>query len=258
MSTTFPAPDLEFVRPRMNASGSLGFAPDPRGPVSFEKFGAFVTNPISARARRVANPPSLLAFPGGVLLHTGHPNPGVGEAIKRYAAAWARSSTPIIVHVLPGKPEELRKAILRFEELENVMAVELGFEADSSTYLVANLVQSAMGELPVIAQLPLSRALDLAEAAMDVGASAISLGPPRGALIGSAGKPVSGRLYGPSIFPQALEAVRRLSEAGYPVIGAGGVEAEAQVEAMLGVGATAVQVDVGLWKGITNNRIGYR
>lgn len=248
MSTDFPAPSLEFAHPLMNAAGSLGFVPDPRGPVSLEKFGAFVTNPISTRARRVANPPSLLPFTGGVLLHTGHPNPGVSSATKQYAAAWARSPVPITVHLLSGKPEEMRKAVLRFEELENTLAIEIGFEADSSVNQVVELIHAAMGELPVIAQLPLPRALELAEDAMEAGASAISLGPPRGALPGYDGKLTSGRLYGPAIFPQALEAVRQLSDAGYPVIGAGGVEGEAQVEAMLRTGAMAVQMDVGLWK----------
>lgn len=232
----------------MNAAGSLGFAPDPRGPVSLEKFGAFVTNPISTRARRAAGSPKLSPFPGGILLHTGYPNPGVAGAIKDNAAAWARSQAPIIIHLLSGKPEELRKAVLRFEELENVMAVEIGFQEDSSGHMVAGLVQAASGELPVIAQLPLSRALELALGTLDAGASAISLGPPRGALPDSDGRLISGRLYGPSLFPQALEAVRQISRAGYPVIGAGGVESETRAEAMLAAGAIAVQLDISLWK----------
>jgi dihydroorotate dehydrogenase (NAD+) catalytic subunit len=249
MSTNFPAPSLEFKRPLMNAAGSLGFAPDPRGSVSTEHFGAFVTNPISVRARRAANPPSMLPFPGGVLLHTGFPNPGVSSAIKQYSAGWARASLPIIVHLLSAKAEELHKAILRLEELENVISVELGFEEDSSGQLVADLVEAATGELPLIAQLPITRALELAETALGAGASAISLGPPRGALAGKDGKVMSGRLYGPAIFPQALEVVRQLGREGVSVIGAGGVESEAQAEAMLEAGATAVQVDVSLWKG---------
>ncbi len=253
MSTNFPAPNLEFARPLMNAAGSLGFTPDPRGPVSTGDFGAFVTNPISARARRAANAPRLLSFPGGVLLHTGHPNPGVSGAIRGYAAAWARASMPIVVHLLSGKAEDLRKATLRLEELENVMAVEIGFEVDSSADLVMKFIHAALGELPVIAQLPLPRAFELAEGAISAGASAVSLGPPRGALPGPDGKLVGGRLYGPAIFPQALETVSQLSEAGYPVIAAGGVEGKAQVEAMLAAGALAVQMDIGIWKGMTNN-----
>ena len=247
MTTEFPAPSLVFAHPLMNAAGSLGFAPDRRGEVDVEEFGAFVTNPISVRARKSANPPSMLPFPGGVLIHTGHPNPGLSGAVKQYAAAWQRSPVPIILHALSSTPEEMRKAILRLEELENVMAVELGFEADSSSDLVTDLIQAAKGELPLIAQLPLTRAIELAEAAMDTGASAISLGAPRGTLL-SDGKLVSGRLYGPAIFPQALEVVGQLSQAGYAVIGAGGVASAEQAETMVAAGAIAVQLDVSLWR----------
>jgi dihydroorotate dehydrogenase (NAD+) catalytic subunit len=232
----------------MNAAGSLGFAPDVHGPIPFDKFGAFVTNPISTRARKTANPPRLLEFPGGVLLHTGHPNPGVSGAIKAHKNSWARSPVPVIIHLLTGKPEDVRKALLRFEELENVMAVELGFEADSSANLVGNTVESALGELPIIAQIPLTR-LDLAEPAVGSGASAVSLGPPRGALPTANGETVSGRLYGPSIFPLALEAVRQLRQMQIKVIGAGGVEREDQANVMLAAGAIAIQMDVGFWKG---------
>jgi dihydroorotate dehydrogenase len=247
MSTEFPAPSLEFAHPLMNAAGSLGFASDPRGPVEMAKFGAFVTNPISTRPRKAANPPSLVRFSGGVLLHTGFPNPGLSGSLKQYVAAWKRSSVPIIVHLLSGKPEEMRKAVLHLEELENVMAVELGFEVDSSADLVTNLIHAATGELPVIAQAPLTRAVELAEVAMEAGASAISLGPPRGSLMAS-GKLVSGRLYGPAILPQALEAVMQISQAGFPVIGAGGVQSDQDAESMITAGAMAVQVDIGLWK----------
>jgi dihydroorotate dehydrogenase (NAD+) catalytic subunit len=231
----------------MNAAGSLGFAPDPRGQVEFTKFGAFVTNPISTRLRNAANPPNAVRFAGGVLLHTGFPNPGLSRAIKQYAAAWKRSSIPIIVHLLSGKPEDTRKSVIRLEELENVIAVELGFEAQSSADMVGKLVRAATGELPVIAQIPLTRAAELAEVAMEMGASAISLAPPRGSLM-AGGKLVSGRLYGPAILPHALEAVKQVSQAGYPVIGAGGVQGDQDDEAMMAAGAMAVQVDIGLWK----------
>ena len=43
--------DLTFSAPLLNAAGSLGFAPDPNGPVDLSRFGAFITNPISLRPR---------------------------------------------------------------------------------------------------------------------------------------------------------------------------------------------------------------
>ena len=137
---------------------------------------------------------------------------------------------------------------MRIEELENVLAVEIGVEAESSPELVVELAQAARGELPVILQLPLHRSLELADKITEAGAAALSLGAPRGALPGPNGKVIAGRLYGPALFPQALETVRELVKTQLPIIAAGGVESTAQGEAMLATGATAVQMDVALWK----------
>lgn len=232
----------------MNAAGSLGFVPDARSDISPESFGAFVTNPISLRARRTANGPRLFSFPGGVLLHTGHPNPGLSAVIKNYAAAWARSALPIIVHLLSAKAEDLHKVLPRIEDLENVLAIELGIEAEMGAAEVKELAMAASGELPLIVHLLQQRASELAVAAMDGGAAAISLGPPRGMLPGADGKLVAGRLYGPAQFPQALATVAELSKMGVPVIASGGVEKQSQGEAMLAAGALAVQIDMALWK----------
>lgn len=248
MSTSMPAPALELRSPWLNAAGSLGFAPDVRGPVAIGEFGAFVTNPISVRPRRASRPPRLLHYPGGVLLHTGHPNPGISSVIKHHAAAWARAQLPIIIHLQAAKPEELRKAILRVEGLENVIAIELGLEAGISASEVTEILRATQGELPLIVQVPVASGLEFAEIAMQAEAAAISLAAPRGALPDPDGKLVSGRLYGPAVFPLALEAVHTWAKAGIPVIAAGGIQRRSEGEAMLAAGAMAVQVDVGLWK----------
>ena len=80
-----PKFDLAFDPPLMNAAGSLGFAPDRRGPIALEQLGAFVTNPVSLRPRTPAQGARLLPFPGGFLLHSGHPNPGFNRVVRRCA-----------------------------------------------------------------------------------------------------------------------------------------------------------------------------
>ena len=94
-------------------------------------------------------------------------------------------------------------------------------------------------------RLPLEKAGTLGQAVIDAGASAISLGAPRGRLDG-----ISGRMYGPGIFPLALQAVENLAGLGLPVIGAGGVYQPKDVDTMLEAGALAVQVDTVLWRGM--------
>ena len=250
MSDLPPTPFLDLKTPWMNAAGSLGFAPDAHGPVAFQSLGAFVTNPISARPRRASVGPRLLEYPGGVLLHSGLPNLGLRGVLKKHAGVWARVDLPIIVHLMAENGEELRKMVLQLENVENVAAVEVGVPADAAEELAVELLQAAQGELPVICQIALPRALELGETMLAAGASAISLGPPRGTLPGPSGKLVSGRLYGPAIYPQALEIVRLLAKLELPVIAAGGIDSQEKGESMLAAGALAVQIDVGLWRGM--------
>ncbi len=248
MSKESSIQSLELSTPWMNAAGSLGFTPDPNNPGILEGLGTFVTNPISARPRRAGKLPRVVEIPGGALLHTGHPNPGVTNALKRHAASWAKAPLPIIVHIFADKPEELRKMLLRVEELENILAIEVGFSADASAELVSSLAHAAQGELPSIIQLPLLRALELAETVLAAGAAAISLGAPRGTLPGPNGKPVSGRLYGSVVFPLALEATYQLAKLKSPLIACGGIRSRVEGEALLAAGAMGVQLDLALWK----------
>lgn len=239
---------LHFSTPWLNAAGSLGFAPDAHSPISLAEFGAFVTNPISLRPRRASDGPRLVEHPGGVLLHTGLPNPGLANSIRRYAAKWGRAELPIIPHLMVDQPGEGRRAVLRLEELENIKAIELGLDGRVDPVLAVDLARAALGELPLLVRVPLERGLELASRLFEAGAAAISLGPPSGALLAGDGGLDHGRVYGPGVYPQAMAVVAGLAALEIPVIGAGGVGSRAQGEAMLKAGALAVQFDVSLWK----------
>lgn len=233
----------------MNASGSLGFAPDPHGPVDLAPFGAFVTNPLSREARTPARGTRVAAFPGGFLLHTGYPNPGLKSALRRYAAHWASSLLPVIVHLLPATLEEVREMVRSLERVEGLLAVEVGLPPEVDPAAAAAFAGAANGELPVIVRLPLDRALELARAAVKADIAAVSLAPARGAAASPGGSLIHGRLYGPALFPLALQSVHAIAQAGIPVIGAGGVYCQEQADAMRSAGALAVQVDTVLWRG---------
>lgn len=233
----------------MNAAGTLGFIPDPRGPVDLSILGAFVTNPISLLLRSPAQERTCLPFPGGFLLHTGYPNPGIRAALKRFAPRWERSACPVIVHILAEHGDDVYQIVRQVERLENLAGVEVGVPPDAAPELVSELVSAGFGERPVIVRLPMERALELASVALASGAAAVSLGAPRGSLLGLSGKITRGRLYGPAMFPQALEVVRQAALRGVPVIGAGGVYQSQQANAMLQAGAVAVQLDAVLWRG---------
>lgn len=239
--------DLEISPPLMNAAGSLGFVPESSGPVDLAQLGAFITNPISFQKRTPARKRTCQPYPGGYLLHSGYPNPGLRAAIRRYAARWARSPIPIIVHLLAENIEGVSRMVPLLEEIEGVMGIELGLPPAVDLQSAQELVQAALGELPLIVRLPVEKAGMYAQSLANSQITAISLGPPRGALYDSQGQSVRGRLYGPSVFPQTLASVQEAISAGVPVIAAGGVYKQRQVEALIEAGAIAVQLDAVLW-----------
>jgi dihydroorotate dehydrogenase (NAD+) catalytic subunit len=243
--------DLYFSKPLMNAAGSLGFAPDTRACISFDSFGAFVTNPFSLRPRVPAAKPEILEYPGGFLLHSGLPNPGFRTGMKRYASRWDKSNLPIIVHLMADRPEETQRMVQMLEMHENVMAAELGFAPLLADDILLLTLEMCRGELPLIFSLPVEQVLSLGPRLIQEGAQAISISAPRGALpLPPSPSPlITGRLYGPSLFPRALETVYSAAKLGLPVIGAGGVWTKENAEAMLSVGALAAQVDAALWGG---------
>jgi len=240
--------DLYFSKPLMNTAGSLGFVPNLR---DFENLGgllgAFVTNPFSLRPRLPAAKPAVIEHSGGFLLHTGLPNPGFNAGLKKYSAKWSRSDLPIIIHLMADRPEETQRMVRMLETQENVMAVELGFAPLLANDIILLTLEMCLGEIPLIFSLPVEQILSLGPRLVQEGAQAISIAAPRGALPQGQGELVTGRLYGRSLFPQTLETVYSAARIGLPIIGAGGVWTKENVEAMLSVGALAVQVDAVLW-----------
>jgi dihydroorotate dehydrogenase (NAD+) catalytic subunit len=254
-----PKRDLYFSKPLINAAGMLGFRPDFRSLQDFGnlELGAFVTNPLSLRPRKPTTHPDVLEYPGGFLLHTGLPNPGFSAAVRQHTRHWQNADLPVIVHLMADRPEETARMVERLEGLENVMAAELGFAPLLADDILLITLEMCLGELPLIVNLPREQVLALGPRLVDAGAAAVSLAAPRGAtplpsphLPGeNGGRLITGRLYGPGLFPQSLETVYQAARIGLPVIGAGGVYGRAQAEAMLEAGALAVQLDAVLWRG---------
>lgn len=240
--------DLYFSKPLMNAAGVWGFFPNLRDFENREDLlGAFVTNPFSLRPRQPTSQPAILEYPGGFLLHTGLPNPGISAGIRKYAAKWNKSDLPVIVHLMADRPEETQKMVRMLEEIENVMAVELGFAPLLANDIILLTLEMCLGELPLIFSLPVEQVLSLGPRLMQEGAQAISISPPRGALNLNDGRVITGRLFGPSLFPRSLDTVQSAAKLGIPFIGSGGVWTKENADAMLAVGALAVQVDAALW-----------
>ena len=239
--------DLLLSPPVMNAAGSLGYAPQSNELVDYDQLGAFVTNPVSLQSRSPARARTCQPYPGGFLLHSGFPNPGLRTVLRRYATRWSRSSPPIIVHLLVDRTDEVFQMVSILEGMEGVMGIELGLPPDIESWLAVEMVQAAVGELPLIVRAPMERAGELARILAESSLAAISLAPPRGAVFDQRGQIVRGRLFGPAVFPLALAGVQEVLATGMPVIASGGVYHQWQVEAILEMGAIGVQLDAVLW-----------
>lgn len=239
--------DLYFRKPLMNAAGSLGFAPDTRAGVLLDTFGAFVTRPLSWRPRLPTATPAVLEYPGGFLMHSGLPNPGFNAVVQRVASRWDKADLPIIVHLMADRPEETQRMVRSLESHENVMAAELGFAPLLADDIILLTLEMCLGELPLIFSLPVEQVLRLGPRLVEAGAQAISISTPRGALPNDHSGLITGRLYGPSLFPRALETVYSAAKLGLPILGAGGVWSTENAEAMLAAGALGVQIDAALW-----------
>lgn len=246
-----PKQDLTFRSAIVNSAGMLGFAPDPRKTPDYDRLGAFFTNPISLLPRSPAETRCAIPFQGGVMLHSGFPNPGLNKVVSKYRRQWSISSIPVIPHLMVDDAQGMSAMLDILEGLEGVAGIEVSFKPGCELQMMAQVLRSALTEWPVIAQLEIEQLQSLIPLIQESGLSAVSLVPKRGRLPfpGKDGDPqlVSGRLYGAALFPQDLADLEKALDYGVPVIASGGVTTSVQVEQMLKAGAFAVQVDTVLW-----------
>ncbi len=239
--------DLPFSKPVLNAAGSLGFNPELRR-LDLEGLGGFITNPVSLSPRSPASGTRMIRFAGGLLLHTGYPNPGLHKVLNRFKASWARSEIPIVVHLLAENPDDVYSMVRTLEETEGVDALEIGFPIGADGEFTRMVLQAAIGELPLMARVGLEDIPLLIDEVVDGGASALSMGPPRGRIPDREGNIVSGRLAGAAIFPQALEVLDLVRSSGIPIFFSGGIQDHRQIKLVLASGAEGVQIDLPLWR----------
>lgn len=240
--------DLVLAKPTVNAPGMLGFAPDPHTMPFLEHLGAFITHPISRYARQPAKNRCCLPFPGGFLLHTGLPNPGIDRAIKKFRHRWANAPLPIIVHLLAESPRTLTEVVRKLEGLENIMAVELGLPPNCDSAALREFLEAAAGELPTLVSIHARHLPVLQDTLTALQPAAVHLQPPRGVLPDAKGDLVSGRLYGPAVFPLTLSAAKALIDSDLSLIAGCGAFHAQQIQILREIGITAVSLNAATWQ----------
>lgn len=244
---------LLLSTPVMPAAGTVGFGDNYRRLVDYEKLGAIVTNPVTIERWNPASGPRLVPLPGGILVHTGLPNPGLRRVIQRYRQTWRKIPIPVLLHLVGTGAPQVKQAANMLDELDMIAGIELGLDDDIDEDEAFRLVSAAANtEKPLLVRLPFYEAQQLAPAVVEAGADAlVACAAPRGAARDAhTGRLVSGRIYGPLVKPLALRIVGRLRRQvpeEIPIIGAGGIHSPLDARDYLEAGAVAVQVDTATW-----------
>lgn len=243
---------LLLANPVMPAAGTFGYGLEYEGLVETERLGAIVTTPTTLRPQRGQPQPRLQELKDGLLLGTGGQNPGLGRVLREYAPRWARGKVPVILNIAGPGPAEFASVARRLDNAQGIWGLELTLPDRATSPEARGIVAAVRAGtlLPLWAKLPLFRAEDLADACLDAGANALTVGlPPLGMSLDLAAKArLVGRLYGRMVRPLALRAVGAVAQCVQaPIIACGGIHTVEDALEFLGLGASAVQVGSATW-----------
>ena len=245
MKSSEPIPGLNT--PWMNVAGFMGYMPHEILNTEIT-MGAFVTNPISLNARTPAHNRCLIPYTGGVLLHNGHPNPGIKHVLSRYQKKWQNLQIPIWAHLLPQTAYECQELVKVIEDVENITALEVGLPPGVNHKEYFEIALAAASELPVYICMPMDKIEEkLITQIYSIGLAGVILSAPRGVMMQN-GKMIHGRLFGSGLHPLMLRALHNLRGCGLPVIAGCGIYTQEQGQAALDAGASALQVDLLCWR----------
>ncbi len=241
--------DLGLSSPYLNVSGFLGFNPV-RQLERCAVLGGWITPGISYRRRQPASDRVVEQYPGGVLIHSGLPNPGFTRVIRDHHDSWRRIGVSTWVHVLVDSPPHVAEVASRLEDMDCAAVIELGFPEDIHPEEIMAACRAAAGKIPLVVDLPLTFPdFSMFDRMDQPELLALSLCAPRGALLTCDQRLVSGRLYGPALYPQALAALEKALGQLRPVIVSGGIDSKQKAQQVLEMGAAAVKFDLPLWTG---------
>lgn len=239
--------------PVMLATGFAGYGDAYQGLLDMAVFGAVVTNPVTLRPQHGTTMPRLAETNAGFVWDTGHANPGVRKVITQYGAMWARLGIPVIAHLPVEAPDDMTRTARALGSQAGIAALEVGLPSDASGYDMEVWLHAIQADcmLPVLAKLSVLASVEMAEDAAMMGYSALVIGtPPLGAAMADDEMTlVNGWLYGPTLHALTLDAVNLLRDrVDVPIVATGGIHALSDAEALLAVGADAVQVDSWVWR----------
>ena len=251
---------MELRNPTMLASGFLGISQAIFNRLYNADVGAIVSKSISSEPMEGYRNPTAVCLEGGSYLNAvGLANPGADAFSSEIAS---NPYVPIIVSLVGSSHDDFPKIINKFDDL-NILGYEInlscphvakmGMEVGDDPDMVTKVVKTVKSHTlkPVVVKVGIGNVdlLDIARAANDAGANAITaINTIRAMTIDiESGIPVLsnkiGGLSGKSVKPVAIRCVYEISKnVSVPVIGCGGIFSwEDAVEFML-AGASAIQL----------------
>jgi dihydroorotate dehydrogenase (NAD+) catalytic subunit len=251
---------MELRNPTMLASGFLGISQAIFNRLYNADVGAIVSKSISSKPIEGYRNPTVVCLEGGSYLNAvGLANPGADAFSKEIAS---NPYVPTIVSLVGSSHDDFPPMINKFDDL-NILGYEInlscphvakmGMEVGDDPDMVTKVVKTVKSHTlkPVVVKVGLGNVdlLDIARAANDAGANAITaINTIRAMTINiESGIPVLsnkiGGLSGKSVKPVAIRCVYEISKnVALPVIGCGGIFSwEDAVEFML-AGASAIQL----------------
>jgi dihydroorotate dehydrogenase (NAD+) catalytic subunit len=253
---------LALRNPILAASGTFGYAREMERLVDFSRLGGILPKTVT-RAPRAGNAPwRTVETAAGMLNAIGLDNDGIDAFIEHHVPYLRDLPTAIIVSIAGKSHDEFVEMARLLDGRPGVAAIELnvscpnvsgGVDFGTDAAMCFRLVESARQAttLPIIAKLTpnVTRITEIAKAAADAGADAISLintvlgmaidWRKRRPMLGN----VMGGLSGPAIKPIALRCVHQVAQAvKTPLIGIGGIATIDDVMEFFVAGASAVQI----------------
>lgn len=253
---------LQLRNPIMVASGTFGYAREMEHLVDLSSLGGILPKTITVNPRPGNVPWRTVETSAGLLNSIGLDNDGLDAFLMGHLQYLKTLDSAIVVSVAGKSREEFVELAQRIEQTGGAAALELniscpnvsgGVDFGTDPKLCHEVVGAVRDccELPILAKLTpnVTRIVDIAQAAADAGADAVScvntlLGMAidwrkRKPLLGN----VVGGLSGPAIKPVALRCVHQVAQAvDIPIVGIGGIATLDDVMEFLVAGASAVQI----------------
>lgn len=253
---------VELKNPVIAASGTFGYGMEYNEFYPVSRLGGISCKGTTLK-ERAGNPASRIAeTPSGMLNSVGLQNPGVDTFLSTYLPWLSSEGTAIIANIAGNTVEEycevaekLHNSDVDMIELNiscpNVKhgGVNFGTSCDSVAHVTSEVKKRCGKPLMVKLTPNVTRIGDIAAAAEDAGADALSL---INTLTGMridirTRRPIlynnTGGMSGPALFPVAVRMVREVyKRVKIPVVGMGGIAAWQDAAEMMIAGASAVQV----------------